>query len=268
MAFAFFEGIIDPDYAPDAEGGPEFGNRVFQSPDSGLEAITIGRAKARHRYTLEWQMMSHAAQKGLRDFFYALGGIKTGFRLIAPDDNFLDFVMLWKVVARDGTTVRVCNWDSDLVFDAETYTAMPLEPTEIQTSSGLQPDDAEMTIPLVDPFTSVNILGGKWRGARVTILVVEAYHLDEGPIRKHTSGENDGLEEEITSNTSGELSLFMPMFGTVEVGDTVSAVEGCDRSKERCAAIVNADNPSGTNIENMRAEPFLPGRTRVFQYPP
>src|SRR5206468_677301 len=30
----------------------------------------------------------------LRDFFYALGGIKTGFRLIAPDDNFLDFELI------------------------------------------------------------------------------------------------------------------------------------------------------------------------------
>lgn len=265
------------------------------------------------------------------------------------------FVMLWKVVARDGTTVRVCNWDSDIVFDAETYTAMPLEPTEIQTSSGLQPDDAEMTIPLITPFSSVNILGGKWRGARVTILVVEAYHLSEGPIRKHTgylgqpvvspplvtlqfrslsqvlnqligdqysencrvkrfgdseckadlapythtatvtavtddqqftvsgsyttnifykgwveftSGANDGLEEEITSNTGGALTLFMPMAGAVEIGDTVTLVEGCDRTKERCSTIVNADNPSGFNIENMRAEPFLPGRTRTFQYPP
>jgi uncharacterized phage protein (TIGR02218 family) len=267
----------------------------------------------------------------------------------------LALVMLWKVAARDGTTVRVCNWDSDIEFESETYTAMPFEPTEIQTSSGLQPADAEMTIPLVDPFTSVNILGGKWRGARVTIVVVEAYHLSEGPIRKHTgylgqpvvsppnvtlqfrslsqvlnqpigdqysencrvkrfgdddckanvsvythtatvtavtdtqrftisgsyadnvfykgwvtftSGDNDGLEEEITSNVGGALSLFVPMFGTVVVGDTVAVVEGCDRTKTRCSAIVNGDNPSGTNIENYRGEPYLPGRTKVFQYPP
>lgn len=94
MSFAFFEGIIDPDYAPNAEGGPEFGNRVFQSPDSGLEAITIGRAKARHKYTINWELMSHSAQKGLRDFFYALGGMQTGFRFIAPDDNVLDYELI------------------------------------------------------------------------------------------------------------------------------------------------------------------------------
>jgi uncharacterized protein (TIGR02217 family) len=90
VSFAFFEGVIDPDYAPDAEGGPEFGNRVFQSPDSGLESVTIGRTQARHRYTIDYQLLTAASQKGLRDFFYALGGMQTGFRFFAPDDNLLD----------------------------------------------------------------------------------------------------------------------------------------------------------------------------------
>lgn len=261
---------------------------------------------------------------------------------------------LWKVVARDGTAVRVCNWDSDLVFESETYTAVGLEMAQIQTSSGLMPADTEMTIPLVAPFTSVEILGGKWRAARVQIAIVDALDISAGPIRKHTgylgqpqinlpyvtlqfrslsqllnqqigdqysencrvqrfgdteckasltpythtatvtdvtddqrftisgsyatnifykgwveftSGENDGLEEEITSNTGGALTLFIAMPGEVQVGDTVSVVEGCDRTTARCTAIVNADNPSGTNIENYRGEPFLPGRTKVFQYP-
>jgi len=263
-------------------------------------------------------------------------------------------ITLWKITARSGLVVRVCNYESDLTFEGEVYTAVSLDPTEVQQASGLSPDNAEITIPLAAPFTSTNLLGGFWRGAKVVMQVVDFTALDDPAVSKHVgylgeigvndfaatpeyrsqsqllnqvigdqysetcrvkrfgdslckaplepythaatvtavtdeqrftvsgtytnnilhkgwivfdSGENEGLEEEIWANDDGDLTLFKPMIGAVEVGDAVTIVEGCDRSKERCMQIVNLANPSGTNIENMRAEPYLPGRTKVFTFP-
>jgi uncharacterized phage protein (TIGR02218 family) len=264
------------------------------------------------------------------------------------------FCTLWEVTAKSGMAVRVTNFESDLVFDGETYTAVPLEPTDMQRASGLSPDNADITIPLVEPFTSTKLLGGFWRGARVVIRTVDYMdlgaaaaetrigYIGEVPHNEHVltpqyrslaqvlnqpvgdlysdtcrvkrfgdelckadltpytyafsvsavtsdqqftitgtfaddllhmgwvewaTGNNAGLEEEILDNTGGAVTLFRPMVGTVQVGDTGNVVEGCNRTATRCKQIVNLDNPSGTNIENMRAEPFTPGRSVTFTYP-
>ncbi len=263
-------------------------------------------------------------------------------------------ITLWKVTAVSGEQIRICNYESDLIFEAENYTAIPLDETEIKITSGLSPDKGTLTVPLTAPFTSVKLLGGYWRGAKVIIQVIDFTDLSAPAVVKHVgqigeadtndfvvtpqfrsqtqllnqpigdeysetcrvkrfgdfqckadltpythtatvtavtdrqqftisgaytdnilhkgwiafdSGENEGLEEEIVSNDGGALILFLPMVGVVSVGDTVTVVEGCDRTRQRCMQIVNLDNPSGTNIENMRAEPWLPGRTKTFTYP-
>lgn len=94
MSFDFYDVILDPEYAPDAEGGPEFGNKLFTSPDNGLDAVSIGRAKARHRYTIAYQLLLPDSRVSLRNFFYAIGGIKAGFRFLAPDDSSLDYELI------------------------------------------------------------------------------------------------------------------------------------------------------------------------------
>lgn len=260
---------------------------------------------------------------------------------------------LWEVIAKSGVAVRVCNFEADLEFEGETYAAVPLEPTEVQRATGLAADNADVTIPLVEPFTSTKLLGGYWRGARVRMMTVDYTDLSaaeetrigyigETPHNEHvltpefrslaevlnqtvgdlysdtcrvkrfgdalcrapledythaftvtavtdnqqfeisgtyaddilhmgwvewTSGNNEGLEEEILDNTDGAVILFRPMVGTVQVGDTGNVVEGCNRTRTRCKQIVNLDNPSGTNIENARMEPFTPGRAKTFTYP-
>jgi uncharacterized protein (TIGR02217 family) len=90
MCFEFHEIILDPKYAPNAEGGPEFGNKLFESPDNGLDAISVGRAKARHRYTVEWQNLIDQSRIRMRNLFYTIGGMRGGFRLVPPDDDSLN----------------------------------------------------------------------------------------------------------------------------------------------------------------------------------
>jgi uncharacterized phage protein (TIGR02218 family) len=84
---------------------------------------------------------------------------------------------------------------------------------------------------------------------------------------KFTSGANEGLEEEVVEHTAGALTLFLPMLDTVAIGDEIEIEKGCDRRWQTCIGFENPDNPSGTNLENINCEPFLPGKDKVYTYP-
>jgi uncharacterized phage protein (TIGR02218 family) len=256
------------------------------------------------------------------------------------------FITLWKITAKSGAETRACNYEADVTYASQVYTALPLEPTQVQMASGLSPDNAEITIPLVAPFTTTKLLGGFWRGARVVMTSIEYDNLAGTPARRHighigevthnnlvltpqyrslaqmlnqpvgdtyqkncrhqlgdegckkdltaftftatvtavtdnqqftvdeiqaddyfskgkiifTSGENDGLEEEIISNDGGDLILFVPMVGTVEVGDEVTLIAGDTKTLEVC-------RDKFSNAVNFGGFPYLPGRARTFSYP-
>ena len=276
----------------------------------------------------------------------------------------LTLCTLWRITQRrpDGSAgqiIRVCNYDEDIEFPVDSgdvYTALPLNPTDVQRKAGLAANNAEMPTPLVDPFTTAKLLRGKWREARVEKMVVNFADLSMGiaerdvgylgavtiknmlavpelkslaellsqtigertsercrhkrlggpgcnqPMddythtgtvtevidRQHftisigdqpspyfvrgvvrfTSGANEGLEEEIVAHTDGELTLFLPMMDDVEVGDEIEVEKGCDRRWQTCVTFVNLDNPSGTNLENINCEPRIPGKDKVYTYPP
>jgi uncharacterized phage protein (TIGR02218 family) len=81
------------------------------------------------------------------------------------------------------------------------------------------------------------------------------------------SGNNQFNYGEIKNNTGNALTLKPLPLLTVQVGDIVTLIAGCNRSREKCKTFVNIDNPSGTNIENMQAEPDIPGLRTVYQFP-
>ena len=67
-----------------------------------------------------------------------------------------------------------------------------------------------------------------------------------------TSGNNNGLSFEIFDFGSGVFTLVEPTPYDVEVGDTYSAIRGCDKLKATCIAYGNYDNFRGFpfNISN------------------
>lgn len=80
-------------------------------------------------------------------------------------------------------------------------------------------------------------------------------------IFKFTSGDNDGEEREIQSavQSSGTEILFIlqeePGY-VVQVGDTMTAIQGCDRSFFTCCHTFN-------NAVNFRGEPGIPGSDAI-----
>lgn len=124
---------------------------------------------------------------------------------------------LWKVTSKSGAAIRITNFEADLIYAGEVYTAVPLENTEIQLAAGLSPDDAEITIPLVEPFSATKLLGGFWRGARVEIKVINWANLAAAPESQHT-----GYLGEVAMNNL----VLMPQYRSLSqlmntpVGDT------------------------------------------------
>lgn len=82
-----------------------------------------------------------------------------------------------------------------------------------------------------------------------------------------TSGDNKFYEREIKTNTGNTITLHRPFPFTPTAGDAVTLVAGCNRTKTKCLTFVNANNPSGTNIENFQGFPDVPGNTKVLRYP-
>lgn len=86
------------------------------------------------------------------------------------------------------------------------------------------------------------------------------------------SGPNVGLSMEIKDwvQSSGALTLFLPMPYTVGVGNAFTIRPGCDRTRPTCRtkfAMAGSTNFADGNVINMRGEPDLPGRDFVMTFP-
>lgn len=76
-----------------------------------------------------------------------------------------------------------------------------------------------------------------------------------------STGANAGRVAEVkTSLATGAMSLFLPMDADIAVGDTFSAVIGCDKTIATCASIFS-------NAVNFRGEPYLPGTHFIVKGP-
>jgi len=76
-----------------------------------------------------------------------------------------------------------------------------------------------------------------------------------------TTGNNNGLSMEVMgyTGTGGVFALFQPMPYEVQVGDTYSVPEGCDKLFVTCRDDFN-------NVVNFRGEPYIPNENILSDY--
>lgn len=80
----------------------------------------------------------------------------------------------------------------------------------------------------------------------------------DGGLVTFTSGDNEGLQMEVKTFTSGgAVLLFLPMPYDVALSDTFTITAGCDKSHTVC-------NSTFSNTINFRGFPHLPGLGRLF----
>jgi uncharacterized phage protein (TIGR02218 family) len=73
------------------------------------------------------------------------------------------------------------------------------------------------------------------------------------------NGKNIDLSREIAdSDPSLNITLTLPMPFDIQIGDTFQLQIGCDKTSEVCR--INFDN-----LNNLRAEPYVPGSDQTFQ---
>lgn len=77
-----------------------------------------------------------------------------------------------------------------------------------------------------------------------------------------TSGNNSGIKCDVEYSVvaSGGIQLLLPTPYTIQVGDTLTAVAGCNRSLSACRDQFN-------NIPNYRGFPTIPGTDTMMQSP-
>ena len=73
-----------------------------------------------------------------------------------------------------------------------------------------------------------------------------------------TSGVNEGVTVEVKYYSDKRFYFTLPMREACAVGDTFTAVAGCDKTTVRCKSLFN-------NIVNFRGEPHVPGTDRMLE---
>ncbi|MES2983902.1 MAG: DUF2163 domain-containing protein [Pseudomonadota bacterium] len=73
-----------------------------------------------------------------------------------------------------------------------------------------------------------------------------------------TSGANAGLSMEVREFSSSRFGLFLPMAYAIEVGDTFTAIAGCDKVFDTCIGRFG-------NAVNFRGEPHVPGTDKMLE---
>ena len=81
------------------------------------------------------------------------------------------------------------------------------------------------------------------------------------------TGSNKFNYGEVKNNVGNVLTLKPLPSMLVAVGDTVTLIAGCARTRDACKLFVNPDTPSNSNIENLISEPDIPGLRLLYKFP-
>jgi len=148
----------------------------------------------------------------------------------------------------------------DIRTERDTFTlALNCDAELLQQSFGesTSPDcranlgDARCGVSLA-PFTHAGTITSLVSRRRFGVSVSQAAGYFAYGLATFTSGANAGLSFEIKTSTTSEIELFLPAWLAVQVGDAVSLVAGCDKTRATCKNVY-------ANVINMRAEPDVPG---------
>jgi len=83
--------------------------------------------------------------------------------------------LCWRIERRDGVAIGLTAHDRDLTIDGLVHRASPgMLPSAIERGVGIEADTMEVTGALTaDAITEVDLLAGRWDGARVALFAVD-----------------------------------------------------------------------------------------------
>lgn len=118
--------------------------------------------------------------------------------------------------------------------------------------------DARCTVNLAGFTVSGTVTGVTSKRAFADSARAEADGYFDGGKLTWTGGDNTGFVMEVKGflNSGGAFALQLPMPYTIQVGDTYTAVAGCDKTLATCKDVFN-------NVVNFRGFPSIPGPRQV-----
>ena len=117
-------------------------------------------------------------------------------------------------------------------------------------------DTTMLSLPY-PPYVEANPFGIYAFGGTLTVVPTSEYF--QNGVVTWLTGANVGLSMEVKLYRIGYLELFQPMPYAVVVGDTYTAVAGCDGQFVTCKTRFN-------NHINFRGEPWVPGMDQLMHY--
>lgn len=103
------------------------------------------------------------------------------------------------------------------------------------------------------------------RGDYVVGSDTHVYYSIAGSNHGHNPTSTSGYWQRVASDPAhvSRITLKTPMTAATAVGDTGDFCFGCARTEAACQSVANADNASGTNIENHHGFPRLPNPDQI-----
>lgn len=144
--------------------------------------------------------------------------------------------------------------------------SQPLGEIVSSVGSARRLGDERCGLPLDDYMYNAEVVSSS--GLTVTVDLSPAKadaHFEYGLVY-FRSGNNRFYEREIKNNVGNVLTLQLPFPLSINAGDDVTLIAGCNRLFEKCKTFTNSNNPSGTQAEDFCGSPFSPGM-QIYKFP-
>lgn len=183
--------------------------------------------------------------------------------LAAGTGFFITLIKIQATAAHGGDIIRLALHTKDYTFESELYKAFPFVTSSFQMKAGLEPDNATMTHILEGAFSRLNLVGGKWGGAKIIVSVVDAFNPAWGIARRHT-----GRLGEVTTGGYGAESEFRGLIQLLsqEIGWKTSGLCRYQLGDALCGIDVanfTLDGEVTAVTNNQKFEVLLSGATRM-----
>lgn len=180
-----------------------------------------------------------------------------------------DFV---KVATTGGTGQEVYE---NRIYECTVAGTTAGTPPTYDTVVGNDTVDGTVTFTAYEAWTRHAVVATVTDEKTFTVTITEPLAVDDwfkfGAVIWDT-GTNVGLVTEVKgwTQSSSEVVLFLDMPFAIQVGDKLAVYAGCDKRLATCSGKFvmagSVDFATG-NVNNMRAEPYVPGHDELFSIP-
>lgn len=164
---------------------------------------------------------------------------------------------------------------ANLIYECTTAGTTASSAPVFNATAGATTTDGTVVWTAREAWTRNAVVASVTDNRQFALTITETRAVDDwfnGGVVTFESGNNIGRSYEVKdwAETGAAVTLFLKADKTVEVGDQLRIVPGCDKTRTHCRFkfdLSGTTNYANGNVVNFRGEPDLPGRDAVLAYP-